>query len=131
MKSLQDSSRLCSVADKTHLLTLSLDLDTLAEFAVSSKVFRARSVSSYLHQYVVSQINAAKREVSADEWKRLVLTQKEATIARSEAKLRTSPLKREQLVNEKISGKRLAPNASRAIPKKRPVNKEGKKRRTG
>jgi hypothetical protein len=72
--------------DKPQTLTLKLDLTTHAEFSVAAKIFRARSVASFLHQYVVGQISEAKKLVTPEEFERMVEDQKEATLARSRRK---------------------------------------------
>lgn len=80
------------VVTKKRLITLKVDADTLAEFAAAASVFRARSVSSFLHQYVVGQINEARKMVSDDAWQKLVADHKRATEERS--KLRAAVHKR-------------------------------------
>jgi hypothetical protein len=94
--------------DKSKTLTLKLDLDTLAEFAVSAQIHRARSVSSFVHEYVVRRINEARQMVSPDEFERRVEEQKEAISARSKAKQR----ERRNLVSE---GMPLAPTSKHPI----------------
>lgn len=74
--------------EKTRLLTLKVDSLTLAEFAAAATIFRARSVSSFLHQYVVGQINEARKMVPPEEFERLVEEHMRATEARS--KLRSA-----------------------------------------
>ena len=69
---------------KPKALSLKLDFDTLAEFNVAAKIFRARSVTSFLHFYVVSQINEARKTVSAEEFERLVEIEKGKIIERGE-----------------------------------------------
>lgn len=76
------------VPDKSKTLTLKLDLNTLAEFAVASQIKRARSVSSFLHEYVVKQINEARQLVPAEEFERRVEDQKVSILARSSTKQR-------------------------------------------
>jgi hypothetical protein len=79
-------ARLPVMPTEGKTLTLKLDLRTLAEFAVAAKLSRARSVSSFLHNYVVNQINEARHSVTADEWDRLVEEQERVTMERSRAK---------------------------------------------
>lgn len=52
----------------TKLLTLELDLETLAEFSAACEVFGARSKSTFLNQYVVQKIREAKQTVSKEEF---------------------------------------------------------------
>lgn len=93
------------VVTKKHLITLKVDADTLAEFAAAAAVFRARSVSSFLHQYVVGQINEAKKMVNDDAWRELVAEHKRATEERS--KLRAEVRKRS------LNGIPIAPTGSK------------------
>lgn len=74
------------MAEKKQLLTLRLDLETLAEFNAAARVFRARSVSSFLHNYVVAQINEAKKKVTPDEFQEIVEEEKQITLERSRIK---------------------------------------------
>lgn len=67
-------------------LTLKLDLQTLAEFNVAARIFRARSVASFLHEYVVRQINDAKHMVSVDAFNSMVESEKKHILERSAAK---------------------------------------------
>lgn len=71
---------------KPQTLTLKLDLDMLAEFAVAVKLFRGRSVSSHLHQFVIGQINEAKKLVPSAEFTRMVEDQKAITLDRSRSR---------------------------------------------
>lgn len=71
------------VMSETKLLTVKLDLRTLVEFGVAAKVFRARSVSSFLHNFIINQINLAKKEVGEVEFKKMVNKQMEDTLERS------------------------------------------------
>lgn len=65
------------------LLTLKVDLQTLAEFSVAAKLWGARSNSTFMNQYVVQKIREAKGLVSEDEFKELVEKQKEEILNRS------------------------------------------------
>lgn len=134
MKCFSSSPRLV-IVDEKKLLTLKLEPDTYAEFGAAAKVFRARSMSSFVHQYVVTQINAAKKEVSKEDFARLVEQQKLETAARSREKKLTSPLNSERLVNDINKhgmGTGLKPKAKQPIlqPKIRNTTKD-KTRRTG
>lgn len=50
------------------LLTLEVDLDTLAEFSAAAEIFGARSKSTFMNQYVVQKIREAKEMVSKEEF---------------------------------------------------------------
>lgn len=80
------------MADKVHLLTLKTDADTLAEFAAATTILRARSMSSHLHQFVVQQINEAKKMVEPKVFAELVAKHKRETEQRS--KFRSNVRKR-------------------------------------
>lgn len=71
------------VMSETKLLTVKLDLRTLVEFGVAARVFRARSVSSFLHNFIISQINNARKEVGDIEFQKMVREQMDATLERS------------------------------------------------
>jgi hypothetical protein len=89
------------VPEKPQTLSLKLDLQTLVEFAVAAKVLRARSLSGHIHQFVVSQINEARRLVTDDEWNRLVAAQRSVTLARSREKSKLRA-RNEQPVNGNV-----------------------------
>jgi hypothetical protein len=74
------------VPNEQKTLTVKLDLDTLAEFAVAVRLLRGRSISSHVHQFVISQINEARRLVSPEQFRQLVEDQKEATSSRAESR---------------------------------------------
>jgi hypothetical protein len=70
----------------TKLLTLELELETLAEFSAAAEVFGARSKSTFLNQYVVQKIREAKQTVSKDEFSAVYNKHLEAIQERSERK---------------------------------------------
>lgn len=70
----------------TKLLTLELDLETLAEFSAACEVFGARSKSTFLNQYVVQKIREAKQTVSRDEFSKIFDKQMQEIQERSERK---------------------------------------------
>lgn len=70
----------------TKLLTLELDLETLAEFSAAAEVFGARSKATFLNQYVVQKIREAKQTVSNDEFAAVYAKHLEAIQQRSERK---------------------------------------------
>jgi hypothetical protein len=74
-------------------LTVKLDIELLAEFAVAVRILRGRSVSAHLHHYIVSQINDARKMVPPDEFRRMVEEQKELTKERSESRSRAVTLR--------------------------------------
>lgn len=84
----------------TKLLTLELDLQTLAEFSAAAEVFGSRSKSTFLNQYVVTKIREAKEIVSKDEFAEKVAKHLEMIQVRSE---------RKSLERRKIEGKATFP----------------------
>ena len=87
MKLFLPSNTLVPMNDpKRKLLTLELDIDTLAEFSAAAEVFGARSKSTFLNQYVVQKIREARQTVSKEEFEALVKKQKKQILQRSEQK---------------------------------------------
>ena len=74
--------------EKPKLLTVKFDLDTLAEFAAAVEIFRARSVSEYIHRFVIRSIEEAKQKVSLAEFTGIVEQKKQEILDRSELKSR-------------------------------------------
>lgn len=83
----------------SKLLQLELDLETLAEFSAACEVFGARSKSTFLNQFVVSQIREAKNTVSRDEFDKLREKHLREILERSERK----SLERKQAIS-KVTG---------------------------
>jgi hypothetical protein len=78
------------MADKPKLLTVKLDLQTLAEFSVAVKVFRGRSVASHVHNFIINQIRLAKHEVGDEKFAEMVGEQLQETLERSELRTRAA-----------------------------------------
>lgn len=68
------------------LLTVRIDLVTLAEFRAAVKILRGRSVSAHLHNYVIQQILEARSKVSEEEFDSLVAEQVKSIQKRSNKK---------------------------------------------
>lgn len=54
------------------LITLEVDLETLAGFSAAVEVFGTKSYAGILHPYVVQKIREAKSLVSKEEFEKLV-----------------------------------------------------------
>lgn len=121
------------MAEKSKTLTLKLDLDTLAEFSVSAHIHRARSVSSFLHEYVVRQINEARRMIPAEEFDRRVAEQKAAIEARSAVKQkeRVRTLANKHDVTARPTGMRLTDGSPHKLGVHRNSKEVTKKKRAG
>lgn len=75
-----------SAGNNKKLLTLEVDLDTLAEFSAARIIFGAKSNASLLHQQVVTKIREAKSLVSKEEFEEKVDQQKTEIAERSKRK---------------------------------------------
>lgn len=109
-------------------LTVKLDLDLMVEFAVAVRILRGRSVSSFVHQFIVNQVNNAREMVDPVEYLRMVEEQKEATRERSEIhSSRLAPFGKQKTPGKIASEKYLK---GRAIDLEK-IRAPEKKRKTG
>ena len=53
------------------LLTVKTEHELLAEFYAAVEIFRGRSASDFVHNFMVQTIGLARKEVSKEEFKRL------------------------------------------------------------
>ena len=99
----------------TKLLTLELELETLAEFSAAAEVFGARSKSTFLNQYVVQKIREAKQTVSKDEFAAVYAKHLEAIQERSERKAKERKISAAK-INTKPDSEKTKPKKTEAVP---------------
>ena len=71
---------------KDKALVTRFDLQTMAEFSVAADVLGFRSLNALVHQMVHLKISEARKQISAEEFEKLVKAQKKETLVRSETK---------------------------------------------
>lgn len=90
------------MAKDDKLLTLKVDLETLAEFQAAAKILGARSYATLLNQHVVQDIRQAKELVSKEEFERIKGEKKVQIQKRSEQKSMERKKSVEKLTNDNI-----------------------------
>ncbi len=67
-------------------MTTKFDLQTMVEFSVAVELLGARSINALIHQMVHEKIREAKSLTSAEQFEKMVESQKKETLSRSEKK---------------------------------------------
>lgn len=109
---------------RDKMLTVRMDLDTLAAYSAAVDIFNGRDVSAFTHNFVVETINGARKQVGEEQFQSLVETRRQKMLENGAQKAQQAKAAKEERARNLKRPDLGQPNANRTtLPKQQPQGK--------